>query len=275
MLTFKPEFSVLVSLYAKDNLKWFKEALDSVLEQTALPAEVLIAIDGPLPLGTKQFVLDYAAKHPLVKNIFLPVNRGRGVALKEALPMCACELVALMDADDINRKTRFETLLKCFEADSDLAVLGGQVQEVDAFTLKPLKKKTVPCSDAELKEYVKMRSPINQNTVMFKKSAVIAAGSYRAYHLFEDYDLWARMAAKGLKMGNTPEVLVDMRIDEKLFKRRGGWKYFKSNFAMQKQLLNLKLIGLPVCIFNICVRFTVQVLMPNSLRKAFYNRVLR
>jgi glycosyltransferase involved in cell wall biosynthesis len=269
------QFSALVSLYKNDNLSYFKEALESVFNQTLPPAEVIIAVDGPVPAETEDFIRRAAEDNPKIKNVFLAVNIGRGAALGKVLPMCKYPLVALVDADDINLPARFEKLFNCFEYDSALSVVGGQIEEADPVTLKPFAERKVPLSDADIKKYIKTRSPFNQMTVMLKKEDVLKAGGYRTYHLFEDYDLWVRMAAAGLKMQNLPDTLVKARVDANLYARRGGYKYFKSNKALQDQLLALGMISIPLYIFNIILRFTVQVLMPNYLRGLFYKKALR
>jgi hypothetical protein len=83
------------------------------------------------------------------------------------------------------------------------------------------------------------------------------------------------MSANGFKMQNLPEVLVLARIDNNMYKRRGGWKYFKSNKALQGELLKLNLISFPLYAANVAIRFTIQVLMPNFLRSVFYKTFLR
>lgn len=269
-----PPFSVLMSVYAKDNPVWVAQALDSVLANTVRPAEVAVAVDGPVPEELHKVLEEYAQKQGVI-NWYFPQNRGRGAALQEAVPKCAYELVALMDADDICLPNRFEKLLHYFQQYPKTDICGGQNEEVDAQTLQTVSFRRVPLMDNELKQYVKSRSPFNQQTVMFKKSAVEKAGGYRAFHLFEDYDLWVRMAHNGAKMANLPDALVKMRVDEHMFARRGGWKYFKSNLALQNELLQYGMISLPRYCFNTVVRFTVQVLMPNQLRAKFYKRILR
>ena len=42
------EYSVLMPLYKKDNPEWFQYALNSILNQTKVPNEIVITCDGPL-----------------------------------------------------------------------------------------------------------------------------------------------------------------------------------------------------------------------------------
>ena len=269
-----PAFTVLMSVYAKDKPDWIAQALDSVLNNTVAPAEVLVAVDGPVGTEIKT-VLDRYSKAHGIKNIYFPRNRGRGAALQDAVPQCTHEMVALMDADDICLPNRFELLLQYFYNHPETDICGGQTEEVDSQTLKEISLRQVPLTDSAIKQYVKSRSPFNQQTVMFKKTSVCRAGGYRAFHLFEDYDLWVRMAWEGAVMANLPEVLVRMRVDNQMFARRGGWKYFKSNLALQNELLQYRMISFPRYIFNTAVRFAVQVLLPNRSRAWFYKKALR
>lgn len=269
------EFSVLMSVYAKDNPAWVSQALDSVLHNTAQPAEVVVVIDGPVPETLHTLLTSYAQKYPSVKLAPLAKNGGLGPALAHGLQQCSHELVARMDADDISLPDRFEKQLAYLEKHPETDVLGGFIREVDGQTLAPVAVRQVPQSAVQIKQFLKTRSPFNHVSVMFKKSAVLAAGNYQPFHLVEDYYLWARMAAKGCKAANLSDILLDVRVDSTMYGRRGGWKYFKSNLAISRKLRELGLISFPTHVFNTAVRFGVQVLMPNGVRAFFYRKVLR
>lgn len=270
-----PSFSVLMSVYAKDNPAWIAQALDSVLCNTVPPAEVLVAVDGPVGEDIRAVLDTYAQKYPAVRVLAFEKNEGLGAALRKGLEKCTHEWVARMDADDISLPDRFEKQLARVMQEPDLAVLGGAIEEIDAQTLMPLNLRIVPCADADIKKFLKSRSPFNHVTVFLNKNLVLKAGSYQPFHLIEDYYLWARCVAEMYKMANLPDVLVRVRTDAAMYGRRGGWKYFKSNAALSQKLYELKLISLPQHVFNLCVRFCVQAIMPNSFRAAFYQKVLR
>ena len=112
-------------------------------------------------------------------------------------------------------------------------------------------------------------------TVMFNKNRVLEVGNYQDFHYLEDYYLWIRMFLNGAKMQNIDSVLVNARVGTDMYKRRGGWKYFKSCRKLQKYLLTNKLITLPKYIKNIMIRFFIQVLTPNSLRGFIYKKFVR
>lgn len=270
----QPAFSVLMSVYAKDRPAWVREALDSVLSNTAKPNEIVIMVDGPVGQEI-QVLLEEAAQNPLVRVIFHPVNVGRGAALEIAVPQCQNELIALVDADDISRRYRFEKQLAAFATQPELAVVGGQVQEINSETSAPMTQRRVPLTNREILQYLKTRMPFNNPTVMFKKSAILDSGNFQALDLMEDYYMWARVAAKGYPMTNIPDILVDMRVGGQLYERRGGWKYFCANKRLFDQMRRLRLLTVWEYGYTLAIRFAVQVLMPNKLRSCFYKQALR
>lgn len=266
------EFSVLMSVYHKDNPIWLKEALESVLNQTRKPKEVVVVCDGPLTKELEEVLAQYTGRinlHRLAKNC------GLGEALRQGVEKCSCPLIARMDSDDISLPDRFEKQLAYFEKHPKTSVLGGWIQEIDGKDLTPVAIRQVPLTDREIKKFLKTRTPFNHVTVMFKKDAVMEVGNYQPFHFIEDYYLWARMTAKGYHFANLKDILLNVRVDKAMYGRRGGFKYFKSNYAMSKKLCELGIISFPMHSFNTIVRFFVQVLMPNSVRSYFYKKVLR
>lgn len=266
------DFSVLMSVYQKDDAACFKEALQSIFKQTVPPSEVVLVADGPLTPALDAVAAEYQNS---LKIIRFKQNQGLGAALQAGLKECSFPLVARMDSDDIALPNRFELQLAVFDADKDLSILGGAIEEIDFKTKGHIAFRRLPQSDAEIKKFIKLRCPFNHMTVMFKKDDILACGGYIPFHFLEDYYLWVRCAAKGLKTANLPDVLVLARADAKLYARRGGMKYFKSNKALYSKMLEEGVINLPTYLFNLTIRFCVQVLFANSLRGAFYRRFLR
>ena len=181
-----------------------------------------------------------------------------------------------MDSDDISLSNRFELQLKEFENNPDLTIVGGYIQEFDSQTNEKTSIRKVPLEDKQIKQYLKTRSPFNHPTVMFKKEDIISVGNYSSVMKFaQDYHLWIRLGNANYQMKNIPEILLNFRTDKNMFSRRCGYKYFKLNKMLQDELLKYKLINYFEYIFNLSVRFCVQVLMTNNMRKIFYKNFLR
>ena len=116
---------------------------------------------------------------------------------------------------------------------------------------------------------------MNQMTVMFKKSSVDKVGGYIDWFCEEDYYLWLRMAMNNMKFKNLPETLVNVRVGEEMYMRRGGLKYFTSEAKLQGFMLKNKIIGFPRYIINVSQRLVLQVLMPNKMRGWVFKKFAR
>ena len=270
------EFSVLMSVYYKDNPQWLKEAVDSVMNNTIKPNEILIGIDGQIPQELEEKLQQLCNEYGQIKLAYFKENRGRGALLHDTLPMTNYPLVAIMDSDDICYSDRFEKQLSVFKQEKDLDILGAFIEEFDEDTKKIVSVRKVPLEEDDIKKYIKTRNPINQVTVMFKKECILKIGGYPSnMRVGEDYLLWVRAIVNNLKLKNLSDVLVKVRINSDMFARRGGYSFYKANKDFLKEMLKLKIINYPFYLYNIYIRFVVQVLMPNSMRTLFYKKFLR
>ena len=266
-------FSVLLSVYRKENPEYLKQSIDSIFTQTVPPTEIVMVEDGPLTDELYK-VLDGYKKDPRWKAVPLPENVGLGKALNAGLEACSYELVARMDTDDIAKPERFEKQLAAFAADPELSLCGTQAAEFRDTPENVTAHKKVPLTDEEIRQYARKRNPFNHPTVMYKKSEVLRAGSYQHAMWFEDYYLWARMLAQGSKTRNLPEELLWFRAGEDMFGRRGGFKYVKSAVSVKSKIWKLGVSGFGDFLVSAGGQVVVG-LMPNGLRRRFYQKFLR
>lgn len=270
----RQRFSVAMCVYGGDNSRWFETAVDSILDQTTPPDEVVLVVDGPVPEELGQAIARYERRAEF-RVIRMAENQGHGNARRISLENCTHELVALMDADDISVPRRFELQLAAFRNDPALSVVGGNIAEFFGAPEQVVGMRMVPGHDDEIKADMKRRCPMNQVTVMFRKSEVARAGGYIDWFCEEDYYLWLRMHLKGMKFANVPEVLCSVRVGEDMYRRRGGLRYFKSEARLQKYMLDNRVIGVRTYLVNLSKRLIVQVLLPNRLRGWVFRKFAR
>lgn len=196
-------------------------AIDSMLNQTVKPDEIVIVEDGPLNDSLYAVLKEYESKITRVRN---EKNIGLGLALNIGLKACQNELVARMDTDDISKPDRCEKQLKKFEQRPELAIVGAWVDE---FFLSPdqvLSTRVVPVDSDAIYHFAKRRSAFNHPVVMYKKSKVLEQGGYSDMRRNQDIDLFGRMLYAGNKAENIGEALLWFRSNNDLANRRKSWE---------------------------------------------------
>ena len=122
-------FSILISVYFREQSYFLKQCLKSIWEEQSLkPSEIVLVKDGPLNEELENVIKEYISCAPL-KVISLPKNMGLGIALREGLKYCSHEFVIRMDSDDISTPDRFEKQLAFMESNPQISAASGTVQE--------------------------------------------------------------------------------------------------------------------------------------------------
>lgn len=272
-------YSVLMSVYKKEQPEYLYAALKSMMEQSLKPSEIVLVCDGPLTKDLDD-ILKKEEFQNILKIIHLKKNNGLGVALAKGLPECTCEWIARMDSDDISLVDRCEKQLLYLEAHPEIDVLSGTIAEFQGHAITAIEahgyivaKKCVPQTQDEVTSYIKMRNPINHPCVMFRKSKVLMAGGYRPCSLFEDYDLWVRMFQQGCQFANLSDTLLYMRVNE-MHRRRGGIFYISAIWHFWIEMYRRGMLNFSECSFILLSRIIVS-LLPNGMRKLIYDKGLR
>lgn len=266
-------FSVLMSLYRKENPAYLDKCFESLSGQTLAATEIIVVLDGPLPTSLLDVVLDWSTRLP-IKTVPLAQNMGLGIALASGLQACCHELIARMDTDDLCVRTRFQKQMAFMAANPEIALCGSFIQEFDPDSDLKSGIRTVPLSNSDILRYLPRRNPFNHMTVMFKKSAVLAVGSYQHFPLMEDWYLWARLAKAGYTVANLPECLVLARAGATMVARRGGINYVKSEYSITRFFIKSGLASSLSGWTLFCVRSLTR-LLPSRGRRVIYKLMRR
>lgn len=265
------KFSVLISLYIKENPQFLRECFDSLKAQTRKADEIVLLFDGKVTPELEAVVAEYEQVLP-IKAVRFEQNRGLGKTLNEGLNYCAHEWVFRMDTDDICLPDRFAKQVAFIEQHPQTIIFGGQIAEFGQNIQDIVAYRNVPTETQEIVRFTRRRCPFNHMTVAYKKSAVFECGGYQ--DLQEDYNLWVKMVASGNKVANLPDLLVYARIGNGMVGRRHGWAYFKSEWRLMR-LKNRCGIHDPLTGFGIFLMRGLPRLLPLSLLKAVYRLTRR
>lgn len=269
-------FSVLMSVYYKENPSWFKTALDSVINQTLQPNEIVLIEDGKLTDELYKVIEEYKNHYPnLFKIIPLEKNSGLGEALRVGVLNCSNELIARMDTDDIARNDRFEKQIQFFQEHPNVDLVGSWISEFEDEPDKIISYRQLPIEHQEIYKFGQFRCPVNHMTVMYRKDAVLKAGNYQTFKNIEDYYLWGRMLKQGAVFANIPECLVNVRAGNSMLKRRANLTYFfNSEFPLHTELYKMGFINLKQYLRNISSKFLLRAI-PQWAMAIIYRKFLR
>ncbi len=267
------KYTVLISVYKNDQPEWIQEAVQSMLHQTVKPDEILILVDGVVSKDIK-LLLNAFKKEETIRVKYFNKNRGLGLVLRDGVNMAKNELIARMDADDVSNLDRCELQLKKFQENPELDIVGGNFYEFMGDISKKISLKKYPVKFKNIEKFAKKRNPFAHPTVMFRKSSVIKCGNYRNVPFCEDYDLWTRMIQSKCKCENIDKPILNMRVNEKFYGRRGGINYAKNIVKFKYTLLQRGFYSIFDFSYSVLASVFVSII-PNKLRKKVYLRYLR
>lgn len=205
-----PLVSVIMSAY-KEKPNIFAEAVDSVLSQTFIDFEFIIALDAPDNIELRQLIEGYANADSRVRPLFNNRNLGLAESLNNAITHSTGKYICRMDADDISLNDRIERQLNWLtEADADL--IGGEMIVVDGAGEDLYVVNNLPSSPEKVNRALRWNNCVPHPTWLGKRE--IFESGYRCIPLCEDYDLLLRSALAGKKLSNGKGVVLKYRMGE-------------------------------------------------------------
>lgn len=221
----KTTFTVLMSVYHRDDAQYLNTALHSIwTEQTLRPDAIVLVEDGTLTDALEAVVKDWEAQlGDTIHVIRNTKNRGLAAALNDGLPCIKTDYMARMDADDRSAAHRFELEKAYLDAHPDVMVVGGAIQEFN----EENDCLNVRCYPTEhIRQYVTKAVPLAHPATMMRMS-LFREGNLRYptdMPLNEDIALWFNIIHAGYSITNIPETIYYFRCSDGLYTRRSHEK---------------------------------------------------
>lgn len=232
-------FSVLMSTFHRDNPEQFKEALDSLKAQSLPADEIVIVEDGPLATELYVVIDSYSGVLP-IKRIPLKENVGLGGALNIGLEACSHDIVIRMDTDDVCYDDRFKLQYEYLINNPEVDILGGWARDIDAQG-NIISERKYPTSHEDIYKLM-WTNPLIHPAVAFRKGKILSVGSYDpAVVRRQDYDLWIRAAAGGLRIENLPHFLIQYRFTDNYYQKNNTKVAYKQALMGYKGAKQLRL----------------------------------
>ncbi len=219
--------TVLIAAYNED--KTIASTVRSVLASSIPIAEILVIDDGSKD-GTSAVVAETFADNPIVRVITKP-NGGKASALNVGIAEAKGELLFCIDADTRLEPDAIERLENHF-ANPNVAAVAGNVHVGNVLNMitawQGVEYRTSQNLDRLAFESLNAITVIPGAIGMWRKSAVVEAGSYSSDTLAEDMDLTWRLRKRGYRLETESAAVAWTEAPEDwvaLFKQRFRWAY--------------------------------------------------
>jgi amylovoran biosynthesis glycosyltransferase AmsE len=256
LLNINNNFTVLMPVHDLVKIDLLKKSVYSVLNNSLVPKEFLIIVDGFISPKKKIF-LKNLKKYKIVKIFFLK-KIGLVGALNYGIIKSKFNIIARADSDDINLKDRFLKQISFF-IKNKIDILGSNIFETIG------RKKFVKnlTSLPSILHFI-FFNPINHMTVIFNKKKIMKLGLYPSIKYKEDYALWLLAKFSNYKLYNLNLNLVSVNFDADRFSRRKNLESVFSEFKIFLLIIEKKLIFFPLAILAFIFR-TFYLILPNFI----------
>ena len=209
------EIAVILPVYKKDKIEYLRLAVESIVMQSYRNYHLYIGVDGPVGDNLAEYLKQLEAQGH-ISVIWFKENRG-------------------LDADDISMTDRFEKQIAYLEAHPEIDVVGGAINEINEEGKNRGKTIVYPAGPKECREFFSKRNPHAHPAVLFRKSFFdkLKGKKYRPeYRQNQDTMLWYDGMMAGTQHANIPDVVLNFRMTDTMFKkRRNGWAFAKKQFS--------------------------------------------
>lgn len=202
-----PVVCVIIPCYNAES--WVGEAIQSALDQTYSPIEVIIIDDG----STDQSL-------EVIKSFGNEVrwetgrNRGAGAARNEGLRLATGEFVKFLDADDVLLGDAVEAQVsQTREISDERTVVYGDVGSMDELGNSRSLRPHRPRADSEDQSLYLLENNILTSCPLHRKELLLRLGGFDArLPRAQEYDLHLRLALSGVSFVYRPHLIYYQRI---------------------------------------------------------------
>lgn len=185
--------SVVIPLFNKE--RFIRQTLDSVVQQTLSPVEIIVVDDGSEDGGADSVAELTDERIRLV----MQSNQGPGSARNTGIKLARGEWVAFLDADDRWAPIHLQTLSEIARAHPEASVLSTRFERMSAHV--PIPELEMQGEKSDICGFDYLGNPaeaghIWTSATAVRREALLDLGGFASFMPGEDVDLWLRLALK-------------------------------------------------------------------------------
>ncbi|NES76795.1 MULTISPECIES: glycosyltransferase family A protein [unclassified Okeania] len=199
MNTLNPLISIIIPVYNGD--RYISEAINSVLQQTYNPIEIIVIDDGSTD-KTAEVVKSFGS----VLKYFYQENSGTATARNSGISLAKGNFFAFLDADDIWVENKLKIQMEIFNNNPEVDLVFGQVKQFYSPELDENIKKQIYCNPKLMTGYI-------PSAMIIKRDAFFRVGKFQSqWQQGEFADWYIRATELNLKIINPPNLVAKRRL---------------------------------------------------------------
>jgi glycosyltransferase involved in cell wall biosynthesis len=227
------EMSVSVIIPTYNRARFIRDAVESALNQTQPPEEILVIDD-----GSTDNTAEILAKYPPPVRVIRQRNRGRSAARNVGLDQARGETIMFLDSDDILLPTNLERCTAAMRANSRIGVVYSDALIVDHYGAAiELYTEAMPGarpSGMVLGE-LSRRCFLTVSSLV-RRSSLRGIRFDEAMSFAEDYDFWRRLAGDW-EFQYVDEPLMCYRYHELMTVHSGMLETLRAELEVQQRIM--------------------------------------
>ncbi len=268
-----PAYSALLNVCKTDTPQWLSIALDSILNQTIKPSEIVLVQNGPLSDDLKAKINLYKEEYPLLFMIkLLPYHMGLGSVILQGATECTNGFIAYIDADGYSAPTRIEEEFNVLLANR-AGFVGTNINEFADSIDNVTNYRTYPEMSEEIFKFAKRKIPMALSSALFKKKKLIDSCNFEDCRIAEDYALIINLLSFCVKGYNIQKPLVYKRHRKDNSKPLDGKEYVEAMRDFNMKFFKKGWFRRRDYLFRSTVN-EVAFIMPRFVKNIVYNKVL-
>ena len=197
-----PTLSVIIPVF--NQAQYLVTCIESVLDQTVKPHEIIVVIDGS-PDNSLEIAKSYESKIKVISQ----VNKGLASARNTGLMNMTGDYFFPLDADDMMLENCIERISQVIE-ETNADIVAPSFKTFGKYNEPVILMANPTLDDFKTSNRIPYFSAI-------KKEALLEVGGYspRMTFGYEDLHLWVNLLTRGKKLITIPDMLILYRTKEK------------------------------------------------------------